>query len=163
MKKLLFTILALNLLTSLIFAQSAPIKPTNLPVGTNYTMEQILNNVFVSPNALRTSASSTTLNVIISSVVVQSNDQRYYNKNSTGTAGSFFTSTTITPAYNVDTIGVYSLGGDSTFTCTLMNGTVTALEGIPNTVKFDIPMNTPSFIFTLPANTTVYYVVTGVK
>jgi len=97
-----------------------------------------------------------------SSIVV---NQAYVNKVSTGTAGKLIISGNITiTALSIDAYSFYSVGGDSQITSTWMDGTIYALEGIPiDFKKMVIPVANPTFQCSLATNTTLYYILNGIR
>jgi len=96
-----------------------------------------------------------------SSIVV---DQSYVNKVSTGTAGKLIISGNIVLTIFMDAYSFYSLGGDSEITSTFMNGIMYALDGIPiDFKKLSRPISSPTFQCALAANTTLYYIINGVR
>jgi hypothetical protein len=92
-------------------------------------------------------------------------DTRYQNMVSTGTAGKIFASGNIAVTnYSMDAYTFYSVGGDSTILSTWHDGTIYALEGVPiSPQKLSIPVVNPTFQCTLPAETTLYYILHGVQ
>lgn len=91
-------------------------------------------------------------------------DIRYSGLTSTGTAGKMFVSGNISVSnWSLDNYTFYSVGGDSTITCTWKGGIMYALQGIPIApMRLSVPVADPTFQCTLPAGTTLYYVLDGV-
>lgn len=92
-------------------------------------------------------------------------DARYYNKVSTGTAGRINASGNIAISdYSMEAYVFYSDGGDSQIESTWHDGIIWALDGIPvRTEKLSVPISNPTFQCTLPAGTSLYYILHGVK
>lgn len=105
------------------------------------------------------------LNVWVTSGTITTQDERYTGKVSTGTSGKLNVSGNIAVTnYSMEAYSFYSDGGDSEITSTWHAGITYALNGIPVTPqKLSIPVSNPTFQCTLPAATTLYYILHGVQ
>jgi hypothetical protein len=115
-----------------------------------------------SLNSIDTTATNI-YNQLVSSPIMTVN-QDYINKVSTGTAGKLIISGDIVLTIFMDAYSFYSVGGDSQITSTFTDGAMYALEGIPiNFQKLSRPISNPTFQCTLATNTTLYYIMNGLK
>ena len=89
-------------------------------------------------------------------------DSRYYNKVSTHTAGKLIVSGTISDVgFNVTATSFLSDGGTTEITG--LGGTIYVPDAISISQNFEIGFSTPTITATLPAGTTLYYDIIGLK
>lgn len=100
---------------------------------------------------------------VISNFPVSYPDARYSSHASTGVAGKLNSTADISvTGSSVTLVTFYSDGGDTTITTTFTSGTEYVLDGIPLDYPIVIPIASPTFQCTLPADTTFYYKILGV-
>ena len=89
-------------------------------------------------------------------------DERYSGKISTHTAGKLIASDDIpTTAFQVTGFSFYAIGGDVSVNG--LGGTIYILEDSALNETFEIGFSTPTLTATLPASTTLYYTVKGLR
>ena len=154
MKKLIMILLVLTLgLASISHALRWDDK--NIIVGSDdggVTFYQVKAN---SDGSLSVTGSTTTAGLFT--------DSRYDGKISTTTANKIIATGDITPTFEVINWSFLSKGGDTTIAGSNINGTIYVLEDIAINGEFINPVDSPTFTATLPASTTLYYIITGVE
>lgn len=134
--------------------------------GNLYTVGGGTNSVTIVGTVAVTQSGSWVINggtitTITNTITIS--DERYEGKTSTGTAGKVNATGTISPPFEVIDWSFLSQGGETTMTTDVSGGTTYLLEDIAVNGKYTNPLSTPTFSFTLPVNTTVYYIINGIK
>jgi hypothetical protein len=128
----------------------------SLPAGTN-------NIGDVDVLSITASSSTNKTTVYDDGTSLTTADERYESKISSCTANKITSTGNISPTFEVINWSFLSKGGDTTITGSNINGTIYALQDISVNGEFIDPIDSPTFVATLPASTTLYYIITGVE